>query len=104
MVWLLMNSLLGASAQEPEPYVRDDSTWYNRKVGSSRYFLEIVKSRPRSAIQKANSLGPDVEADFIRALAFAALQSGSILLLFSLAPRHGKDLIFSAIWPETPPF
>lgn len=34
----------------------NDSTWYNRKIGSARYMLEVKYGDPRVAIAKARAL------------------------------------------------
>lgn len=62
--------------QEIKPelrFTKNDQTWYNRKVGVSKYLIEIASGNPELAIEQANRQGRDAEACFVKALAFAQL-------------------------------
>ena len=56
------------------PYTLNDKDWYNRKVGITRYLIEVMEGDPMVAIEQARKQGPDAEADFIQALAYAQLE------------------------------
>lgn len=62
--------------QEIKPELRfteNDQTWYNRKVGVSKYLIEINSGNPKVAIEQANKQGIDAEACFVKALAYAQM-------------------------------
>ena len=52
----------------------NDSTWYNRKAGSTRYMLEVKYGDPRVAIEKAIQQGADAEAYYVKTVAYSALK------------------------------
>jgi len=54
-------------------YTKNDQTWYNRKIGVSKYLIEIASGNPKVAIEHANKQGIDAEACFVKALAYAQI-------------------------------
>ncbi|MEL7120064.1 MAG: alkaline phosphatase D family protein [Bacteroidota bacterium] len=55
-----------------EFFNRNDQNWYNRKTGSALHFVSIINGEPDKAIAFAKTQLPDLEAEFILAVAFAA--------------------------------
>ena len=100
--WLFLVLLLGGcqlpkdkaeALSEKFPAIKhnmNDSTWYNRKVGSARYMLEVKYGDPRVAIEKARQQGADAEACYIKTVAFSALeQVDSAMHYLRLAVDYG---------------
>jgi alkaline phosphatase D len=51
----------------------NDSSWYNRKVGSARYMLEVKYGDPKNAIEKARQQGEDAEACYLLTVAMTSM-------------------------------
>lgn len=81
-------------AQIPEHFSRNDSSWYNRKIGVTKYLLHIMNGQAEKAIQKAWEIGHDVEADYVRAIAYAHLDKADSALYYAKASLK-KDIDFN---------
>ncbi|MEM6377453.1 MAG: PhoD-like phosphatase N-terminal domain-containing protein, partial [Bacteroidota bacterium] len=57
----------------PDEYFnRNDTSWYNRKTGSSLHFVSLINGNYDQAIAFAKTQLPDLEAEFILAVGYAA--------------------------------
>ena len=65
--------VIGQLPSHPREDPRDEGVydWYNRKTGITRHLIDAVEGRPDSAILAATDLDGDLEADFVRAVAYA---------------------------------
>jgi alkaline phosphatase D len=52
----------------------NDSTWYNRKIGTTKYLLEVKYGDPHIAIRHARQQGEDAEAFYVLAVAHTKLK------------------------------
>lgn len=62
--------------EDPEPELihnMNDSSWYNRKIGTTRYLLEIKYGDPNVSIQHAHAQGEDAEAFYVLSVAHTKL-------------------------------
>ena len=76
-----------------EYFSRNDKSWYNRKTGITRYLIHIQEGEAEKAIQQANDHEGDVEADFVRAIAYAHLGESDKAMKFVKASLE-KELPF----------
>lgn len=72
--------LMGQPLQTP--YTLNEKDWYNRKVGITRFLIEVMEGDPMVAIKQARKQGSDAEADFIQALAYAQLEIADSSLFY----------------------
>ncbi|MEX0982980.1 MAG: alkaline phosphatase D family protein [Bacteroidales bacterium] len=64
----------GENASMPElVHNMNDSSWYQRKCGTTQYLLEIKYGDPRISIQHAHAQGEDAEAYYVLAVAHTKL-------------------------------
>ncbi|NQZ76301.1 MAG: alkaline phosphatase D family protein [Ekhidna sp.] len=62
---------------------RNDKNWYNRKTGSSLWFSKITEGKPQEAVDFAKTQMPDMEAEFLLAIAYAHLEKTDSAVYFA---------------------
>ncbi len=68
-----------------EYFSRNDEGWYNRKTGITKFLIHIQEGEAKKATAQADEHEGDVEADFVRAIAYAHLGEGEKAVQYARA-------------------